>query len=98
MDESIVAKARATVGADSMLMVDAGGSDAFWQNGYKWALRTAQMLQNYDVAWFEEPLKADALDDYVLLRRSSQSEDGSSALYPLSSDLCLLTSVLKILS
>jgi D-galactarolactone cycloisomerase len=71
MDESIVAKARETIGADSMLMVDAGGSDAFWQNGYKWALRTAQMLQNYDVTWFEEPLKPDALDDYVLLRRNA---------------------------
>ena len=52
-------------------MVDAGGSDAFWQQGYKWALRTAQMLADYDVAWFEEPLKPDACDDYVLLRRSS---------------------------
>jgi L-alanine-DL-glutamate epimerase-like enolase superfamily enzyme len=71
MDESIVAKARATIGSESLLMVDAGGSDAFWPNGYKWARRTAQMLQNYEVAWFEEPLKPDALDDYVLLRRNA---------------------------
>ena len=40
------------------LMVDAGGSDAFWPNGLKWALRTAEMLAAYDVAWFEEPLRA----------------------------------------
>jgi len=71
MDESIVARARETIGAESLLMVDAGGSDAFWQNGYKWALRTARMLQDYEVAWFEEPLKPDALEDYVLLRRNA---------------------------
>ncbi len=52
-------------------MVDAGGSDAFWKQGYKWALRTAHMLAAFDVAWFEEPLKPDALPDYVQLRRSS---------------------------
>ena len=57
------------VGADSLLMVDAGGSDAFWPHGYKWALRTAEMLADYDVHWFEEPLTPDALDDYVQLRQ-----------------------------
>lgn len=67
-DEKIVRAARDAVGPDAALMVDAGGSDAFWQQGYKWALRTARMLAEYDVAWFEEPLKPDALDDYVQLR------------------------------
>ncbi len=71
LDESIVKTARTTVGADALLMVDAGGSDAFWSNGYKWALRTAQMLAEYNVYWFEEPLRPDALDDYVALRRNS---------------------------
>jgi D-galactarolactone cycloisomerase len=71
MDEAIVAKARDAIGSNSLLMVDAGGSDAFWQNGYKWALRTARMLQDYEVAWFEEPLRPDAIDDYVLLRRNA---------------------------
>jgi L-alanine-DL-glutamate epimerase-like enolase superfamily enzyme len=52
-------------------MVDHGGSDAFWPNGYTWALRTAEMLAHYDVAWFEEPLKPDALDDFVALRRAA---------------------------
>jgi L-alanine-DL-glutamate epimerase-like enolase superfamily enzyme len=69
MDESIVAKARDVIGSDCLLMVDAGGSDAFWPNGYKWALRTARMLRDYEVTWFEEPLKPDALDDFILLRR-----------------------------
>jgi L-alanine-DL-glutamate epimerase-like enolase superfamily enzyme len=70
-DEAIVAAARQAIGSQARLMVDAGGSDAFWRNGYKWALRTAEMLADYDVAWFEEPLSADALDDYALLRRES---------------------------
>lgn len=52
-------------------MVDAGGSDAFWKQGFKWALRTAHMLAAFDVTWFEEPLKPDALQDYVLLRQQS---------------------------
>ena len=53
-------------------MVDAGASDAFWPSDYKWALRTAGMLAEYAVAWFEEPLPPDALDDYVALRRQSR--------------------------
>ncbi|MGC9349599.1 MAG: mandelate racemase/muconate lactonizing enzyme family protein [Anaerolineae bacterium] len=69
MDEAIVSTARETIGPDVLLMVDAGGSDAFWKHGYKWALGTAKMLADYDVTWFEEPLKHDALDDYALLRK-----------------------------
>jgi D-galactarolactone cycloisomerase len=71
LDERIVRAAREAVGPDALLMVDAGGSDAFWPNGLKWALRTADMLASYDVAWFEEPLKPDALDDFVILRRQA---------------------------
>ena len=71
LDEKIVKAAREAIGSDVLLMVDAGGSDAFWNNGYKWALRTSQMLADYDVAWFEEPLKPDALQDYILLRQKA---------------------------
>jgi len=67
-DEAIVRAARDAVGDDTQLMVDAGGSDAYWGQGYKWALRTAQMLAGYGVVWFEEALRPDALRDYVLLR------------------------------
>jgi L-alanine-DL-glutamate epimerase-like enolase superfamily enzyme len=69
MDERMVRAARAAVGPDVMLMVDAGGSDAFWGQGYKWALRTAEMLAEYNVGWFEEPLAPDALEEFVALRR-----------------------------
>lgn len=70
-DEMIVRAAREAIGEDALLMVDAGGSDAFWSRGYKWALHTAQMLTDYKVAWFEEPLQPDALEDYVALRRAA---------------------------
>ena len=70
-DEAIVRAARDAVGPDAFLMVDAGGSDAFWNQGYKWALRTAEMLAEYGVYWFEEPLRPDDLQDYVALRRAA---------------------------
>jgi D-galactarolactone cycloisomerase len=71
MDEAIVRAARDAIGAECQLMVDAGGSDANWHRGYKWALQTSKMLAQYDVTWFEEALSPDALDDYVLLREHS---------------------------
>ncbi len=70
-DRAIVKAAREAVGPDSRLMVDAGGSDAHWTNGYKWAINTARMLAEYDVHWFEEALNPDALEDYVKLREHS---------------------------
>jgi L-alanine-DL-glutamate epimerase-like enolase superfamily enzyme len=69
LDEAIVRAAREAVGADALLMVDAGASDAFWPQGYKWALRTADMLAGYGVHWFEEPLLPDSMADYVQLRQ-----------------------------
>jgi D-galactarolactone cycloisomerase len=68
LDERIVSRAREVVGSDIDLMIDAGGSDAFWPNGFKWALRTATMLTEYGVRWFEEPLRPDAIEEYALLR------------------------------
>ena len=70
-DEAIVAVARDAIGADCHLMVDAGGSDAHWKRGYKWALNTARMLAQYDVTWFEEALEPDALEDFIRLREHS---------------------------
>ena len=71
-DEAIVKAARDTVGDDALLMVDAGASDAFWPQGFKWALRTADMLEDYGVHWFEEPLPPDALADYIQLRQRAR--------------------------
>ena len=71
MDEAIVRAAREAVSPDSLLMVDAGASDAFWPQDYKWAVRTASMLAGYGVYWFEEALPPDNLHDYVRLRDHS---------------------------
>lgn len=72
VDEAIVRAAREAIGDDCQLMVDAGGSDAYWPGNYKWALRTSEMLAEYGVAWFEEALDPDALEDFVSLRRNSR--------------------------
>jgi D-galactarolactone cycloisomerase len=70
-DEAIVRAARDAAGPDAQLFVDAGASDAYWPHGLKWAMRTAHMLDGYNVGWFEEPLRPDAIDDYAELRRAS---------------------------
>jgi len=70
-DELLIQTARDTVGPNVELMVDAGGSDAYWPHGYKWALRTAQMLARYDVVWFEEALPPDDIAGFIELRRQS---------------------------
>ncbi len=72
LDQKIVLAAREAVGPDSLLMVDAGASDAFWSQSYKWALQTAEMLADYDVTWFEEPLRPDAMNDYIELCRRAR--------------------------
>jgi L-alanine-DL-glutamate epimerase-like enolase superfamily enzyme len=70
-DEAIVCAARNAIPDGSLLMVDAGASDAFWPQDYKWAVRTARMLADYEVYWFEEALPPDNLHDYVRLRDHS---------------------------
>jgi L-alanine-DL-glutamate epimerase-like enolase superfamily enzyme len=70
-DELLVKTARATVGEDVEIMVDAGGSEQFWPHGLNWARNTAAMLANFGVAWFEEPLPPDDLEGYVELTRIS---------------------------
>jgi D-galactarolactone cycloisomerase len=71
LDEAIVRAAREAAGDSSKLFVDAGASDAFWPHGFKWAKRTAEMLKDFNVGWFEEPVRPDAIDDYCELRRCS---------------------------
>ncbi|NRA40595.1 MAG: mandelate racemase/muconate lactonizing enzyme family protein [Planctomycetes bacterium] len=71
LDEAMVKKAREILG-DRALMVDAGGSDGCWAHGYKWALNTSEMLKEYNVAWFEEPLRPDDIESYKKLREHSR--------------------------
>jgi D-galactarolactone cycloisomerase len=71
LDAAIVQAARRGAGDDCMLMVDPGASDAYWPNGLKWAVRSEEMLRDYDVYWFEEALRPEAIDDFVRLRDRS---------------------------
>jgi L-alanine-DL-glutamate epimerase-like enolase superfamily enzyme len=70
-DELLVRTARETVGTGVELMVDAGGSEQFWPHGVNWARNTAEMLADYDITWFEEPLPPDDLAGYIELTRVS---------------------------
>jgi L-alanine-DL-glutamate epimerase-like enolase superfamily enzyme len=70
-DELLVRTARDAVGPNVDLLVDAGGSEQFWPHGYKWALRTAQMLAEYDVGWFEEALPPDDIEGFIRLRNAA---------------------------
>ena len=63
--------ARDTVGPDVELFVDAGGSEQFWPHGYKWAKRTAEMLADYQIGWFEEALPPDDIEGFIRLREVS---------------------------
>lgn len=71
LDEAIVRSAREAAGEDAKLFVDAGASDAYWPHGLSWAIRTAHMLRGFNVGWFEEAIRPDAIDDYCELRRQS---------------------------
>lgn len=70
-DEVLVRTARETVGDGVELMVDAGGSEQFWPHGTNWARNTAEMLADFGVTWFEEPLPPDDIDGYRALTRVS---------------------------
>lgn len=63
LDIQRVSAARAAIGDDVELFVDANG-------GYsrKVGLRQAEMFQEFNVTWFEEPVSSDDLDGLRLLR------------------------------
>lgn len=71
LDETLVRTARQAIGDAALLAVDPGGSDAFWPGNLAWARRTSCMLADYGVAWFEEPLDPDAVEDFAALRLAS---------------------------
>jgi L-alanine-DL-glutamate epimerase-like enolase superfamily enzyme len=71
-DAVLMDVARETVGEDGEIMVDVGASVQFWPHGLKWALRSADMLAEYGVSWFEEPLPPDDIDGYRELRKQSR--------------------------
>ncbi|HZS11952.1 MAG TPA: enolase C-terminal domain-like protein [Nitrospirales bacterium] len=62
-DERRVAAARAAIGPDAELFVDANGAYS-----RKQALAFAERFAQYHVTWFEEPVSSDDLDGLRLLR------------------------------
>ena len=70
-DEKLVREARRAAGDETVLLIDAGGSDPFWSLRFKDALARAKMLADYGVTWFEEPLKPDDQEGYVRLTDQS---------------------------
>jgi L-alanine-DL-glutamate epimerase-like enolase superfamily enzyme len=62
-DRDRVAAARAAIGDDAELYVDANGA-----YDRKLALAQAEAFAKHDVAWFEEPVSSDDLDGLRLLR------------------------------
>jgi L-alanine-DL-glutamate epimerase-like enolase superfamily enzyme len=70
-DELMVRAARETIGDECDLMIDAGGSDAYWHNNLKWAINTAHMLKEYNATWFEEALHDRDVEGFKKLRQES---------------------------
>ncbi len=70
-DEDLVRTAREAAGEEVTLLVDAGGSYPFWPLKLKDALSRAEMLADYGVYWFEEPLEPDDIEGYVRLTERS---------------------------
>lgn len=71
LDRDIISAARYAVGPESLLAVDAGGSDAHWRRDAKWAQNTSKMLEEYEVEWFEEPLSPDDHNGFKTLTAHS---------------------------
>jgi len=70
-DEALTARCRRAAGDDTALMIDAGGSDKYYNVTYKRALQTAKMLGDYGVEWYEEALRPDDIEGYIKLREHS---------------------------
>lgn len=65
-EEARIALLRKEVGDDFPLYVDANGSYTPSE-----AIEVAAMLRNYGIAWFEEPVPADSVDDLALVAARS---------------------------
>jgi len=70
-DEQVVAECRRAAGDDIAVMIDAGGSEDFYNVTYKRALEMAIMMKDYDVEWYEEALRPDDIEGFIKLREHS---------------------------
>jgi L-alanine-DL-glutamate epimerase-like enolase superfamily enzyme len=85
LDLELVRGARAGVGDEATLLIDAG---LVWDA--RTALRRSQQFADYNIGWLEEPLRQDDVDGYVWLRDRSpvpiaagEGECGRESFRPL---------------
>jgi L-alanine-DL-glutamate epimerase-like enolase superfamily enzyme len=67
----LLAFARKIAGTKVQLMLDVCSSDPYWSGNFEWALKTANVLDDLEFSWFEEPLAPDAIDEFAKLTRMS---------------------------
>jgi L-alanine-DL-glutamate epimerase-like enolase superfamily enzyme len=66
-DIAQAAAAREGLGADGILLIDAG---TIWENDPAPALQRAEALRPYRLTWLEEPFRSEALDAYRALAQA----------------------------
>lgn len=87
-DIALVAAARAGIGSEAQIMVDAG---VVWGVDHETAYRRAEAFAQFSPTWLEEPLAPDAIDAYGALTKKNPSVpiaagEGSS-IYRMAEDL-----------
>jgi L-alanine-DL-glutamate epimerase-like enolase superfamily enzyme len=73
-DPQRVRRARAAIGPDTELFVDANGAYS-----RKQALAMSQSLAEYEISWFEEPVSSDDLEGLRLMRDEGAGEGCATA-------------------
>lgn len=67
-DIALVRAARDGMGADALIMIDAG---VVWRSDYKTAYKRAEAFAQFSPTWLEEPLTPDSIEAYRLLTRKN---------------------------
>lgn len=89
-DIALVRAARAGMGAEAQIMIDAG---VVWGTDYETAYNRAEAFAEYSPTWLEEPLAPDAIDAYRSLTSNNPSVpiaagEGSST-YRMAEDIII---------
>jgi L-alanine-DL-glutamate epimerase-like enolase superfamily enzyme len=88
LDEAIVRAAREAAGEPRSCSSTPARATPTGRTGSNGRCARAEMLADYDVGWFEEALRPDAIDDFVELRRPAGADrrrrgaDAAPGLHP----------------
>jgi len=85
-EADLLAFARSIVGKNFPLMIDTYASDPKWTGDLEWALKTANVLEELDYLWFEEPLNPNAFEDFVQLTQHTNIPIAGGEVFVLLSD------------